>query len=105
MLVGNKGYLGKAFAQILEVMDIRLITKARRKMAPAEHTEVEKALLKKRGIVETVYGQLKDEFELKHTRHRSMSGVLLNVNKDSDKLRREELTLNVRVTGLTCHDY
>lgn len=48
-------------------------------MPPPDHTDFEKAMLKKRSMVETVFHQLKNEFELPHTRHRSMTGILLNV--------------------------
>ena len=79
LLVGDKGYVGRAFAERLEQMGIRLVTKARRNMQAAEQTGFEVAALRKRGIVETVFGQLKEEFELQHTRHRSVTGMLLNV--------------------------
>lgn len=79
LLVGDKGYLGKRLALQLEQLGVKLVTKVRRNMPSAEHTAFEQAMIKKRAIVETVFGQLKERFELHHTRHRSVTGMMLNV--------------------------
>ena len=42
-------------------------------------TMEDKYLLSKRGLIETVIGQLKTEFNIEHTRHRSVNGFLCNL--------------------------
>ena len=39
----------------------------------------DKFLLRQRGIIETVFGILKEDFNLEHSRHRSIQGFLSNI--------------------------
>lgn len=102
LVIGDKGYLSKELRDSLEKQGIRLITKVRKNMNPIEKTDFEKALLKKRGIVETVIDELKNLCQIEHTRHRSEYGFMMNLlagvaaycrmpKKPSIKLRQDHL--------------
>ena len=58
LLIRGKG-LNKALAQWLEQMGIRLITKVKRNLPPANHTDFEKVMLKKQSMVEMGLTSLK----------------------------------------------
>ncbi|ULJ63610.1 transposase [Wielerella bovis] len=48
-------------------------------MKPKQYTSEQKKLLKKRGVIETIFGQLKNLCQIEHTRHRSERGFILNL--------------------------
>jgi hypothetical protein len=48
-------------------------------MKPIPRTDVEKALLRRRCLIETVFDELKNLCQLEHTRHRSIGNVLVNL--------------------------
>ena len=78
-LFGDKGYLsGKTVNELLK-QGLHLITKTRSNMKPKPITETNKFLLRKRGIIETVFGQLKDFRHLVHTKYRSITNYFTNV--------------------------
>ena len=78
-LFGDKGYLSaKTTAELLK-HGLHLITKVRQNMKPKPISEANKFLLKKRGIIETVFGQLKDFRHLVHTKYRSKINYFTNV--------------------------
>lgn len=80
IMVGDKGYLSKKLQEYLEKEhDIKLITKVRKNMKQPAYSEHEQYLLKKRGLVETVFDELKNLFQIQHTRHRSIAGFLGNL--------------------------
>jgi hypothetical protein len=78
-LFGDKGYLSKAIKQILAEQGLNLITKTRANMKPQPISETNQYLLKRRGIIETIFGQLKDFYHLVHTKYRSVNGYFTNV--------------------------
>lgn len=98
-LFGDKGYLSaKTTAELLK-HGLHLITKVRQNMKPKPISESNKLLLKKRGIIETIFGQLKDFRHLVHTKYRSkinyftnilssLLAYMLNPNKPSIRLNR-----------------
>jgi hypothetical protein len=78
-LFGDKGYLSaKTTAELLK-HGLHLITKVRQNMKPKPISEANKFLLKKRGIIETVFGQLKDFKHLVHTKYRSKINYFTNI--------------------------
>lgn len=80
IMVGDKGYLSKKLQEHLEKEhDIKLITKVRKNMKQPAYSEHEQYLLKKRGLVETVFDELKNLFQIQHTRHRSITGFIGNL--------------------------
>lgn len=78
-LFGDKGYISKALSDLLFGNDIQLITQVRRNMKSKALSNEEKILLRKRSVIETVNDELKNICQLEHTRHRSISGFLLNI--------------------------
>jgi hypothetical protein len=78
-LFGDKGYISKALSDILFGNGIQLITAVRRNMKSKALSNEEKLLLRKRSVIETVNDELKNICQIEHTRHRSISGFLLNI--------------------------
>lgn len=78
-LFGDKGYISKALSALLFGNGIQLITAVRRNMKEKALSNEEKILLRKRSVIETVNDELKNICQVEHTRHRSISGFLLNV--------------------------
>jgi hypothetical protein len=76
---GDKGYISQALKDLLAEQGIQLITKVRKKMKPQELAEVDKVLLRKRALIETIIDQFKNVSVLEHSRHRAYSGFLWNV--------------------------
>ena len=79
-LIGDRGYISQTlFEQLLETFDVRLITKLRKKMKNQLMPIVDKLLLRKRSIIETVNDQLKNISQIAHTRHRSPINCFINI--------------------------
>lgn len=76
---GDKGYIGKALADLLFGDGIQLITAVRRNMKQKALSNEEKLLLRKRSVIETVNDELKNICQVEHTRHRSVAGFILNI--------------------------
>jgi hypothetical protein len=58
---------------------LQLITKIKKNMKNKLMPLMDKLLLRKRAIVETVNDQLKNISQIEHTRHRSIAGFTLNL--------------------------
>ena len=69
----------EALSDILFGDGIQLITHVRRNMKQVALSNEERLLLRKRSVIETVNDQLKNICHAEHTRHRSISGFLLNL--------------------------
>ncbi len=78
-LFGDKGYLSAKTTKDLLKQGLHLITKVRQNMKPKPISESNKFLLKKRGIIETIFGQLKDFRHLVHTKYRSKINYFTNI--------------------------
>ena len=78
-LFGDKGDISKALSDLLFGNGIQLITAVRRNMKSKALSNEEKLLLRKRSVIETVNDELKNICQVEHTRHRSISGFLLNI--------------------------
>jgi len=79
ILVGDKGYLGTPLKQKLALKNIQLLTPIRQNMKRVVWTPFEKYLLQHRSLIETVNDQLKNLCQIEHTRHRSVTGFLVNL--------------------------
>lgn len=77
-LYGDKGYISKYLFEGLMAKGLKLVTSIRRNMKNKLVEMVDKVLLRKRAIIETVNDQLKNLCQLEHTRHRSVTGFMLN---------------------------
>ena len=78
-LYGDKGYLSKHLKNTLQKQGIELVTTVRKNMKKAFLSLWDRALLKKRFIIETVNDQLKNISYIEHSRHRSVHGLMLNL--------------------------
>jgi hypothetical protein len=79
-LFGDKGYISKQLFQNLFAEGIHLVTKLRKNMKTKLVTPMRDAiLLRKRAICETIIDQLKNIFQVEHSRHRSPKNFLTNL--------------------------
>lgn len=78
-LFGDKGYISKKLTNKLEDQGIELITRTKKNMKKSCLTPLKKLWLDKRGIIESVMGQLKGLLHIQHTRHRSPNNFLTNL--------------------------
>ena len=76
---GDKGYISKAKAEDLRNLNIILVTKFKKKMKNKLMTMLDKQLLRKRAIVESVIEQLKNISQIEHSRHRSPTNFVVNL--------------------------
>ena len=103
-LFGDKGYISKALFNELYERGLQLITGIRKNMQNRLMPLMDKVLLRKRTIIETINDQLKNISQIAHTRHRSVNNFLVNLvagliaythqpTKPSIKLSTEEQSL------------
>jgi hypothetical protein len=79
-LFGDKGYLSQPLQEQLQrLFGVELITPRRKNMKQVEQPLLDKLLLRKRAIVETIIDQLKNISQIEHTRHRSPVNFLVNL--------------------------
>ena len=79
-LFGDKGYLSQTLAQeLLEQHMLELVTKLRKNMKAKLMDEMDRYFLRKRAIIESIYDQLKNISQIEHTRHRSLTGFMVNL--------------------------
>jgi hypothetical protein len=78
-LIGDKGYISQDLFEKLLEQGLRLITRIKSNMKNKLMPLVDKLLLRKRAIVESVNDQLKNISQIEHTRHRSVWNFLCNV--------------------------
>jgi len=79
-LFGDKGYLSKELFTNLFSNGIHLITKLKRNMKSTTLTPLIDAYhLRKRAIIETIFDQLKNIFQVEHSRHRSPVNYFTNI--------------------------
>ena len=80
-IFADRGYLvnQEVFKTLLK-NNVTLVTNVRTNMKKKpNHTEHEKKMLKKRGVVESVGNVLKNSLGLVHSRHRSLSGFIIHI--------------------------
>ncbi len=78
-LFGDKGYISKALSELLFQDGIQRVTKDRKNMKKQNLSDGDAILLRKRALVESVNDGLKNICKIEHTRHRSVTGFLVNV--------------------------
>lgn len=78
-LFGDRGYISKKLANLLQKQGLELITNLKKTMKKQFLLPIKKYLLSKRRIIETVIGQLKAIFDIDHTRHRSVLNFQVNI--------------------------
>jgi transposase len=79
-LIADRGYISQAlFEQLLETFGVQLITKLRKNMKNRLMPLMDKLLLRKRAIIESIVDQLKNISQIEHTRHRSPTNCFINI--------------------------
>lgn len=99
---GDRGYISKKLTDLLACDEVELITTLKKNMKPRVLAAFDKLLLRKRCIIETINDQLKNTFDLEHSRHRSLTNYIIAVvaglvaysyqnKKPALNLKREDL--------------
>ena len=78
-LFGDKGYISQALFEQLYDRGLKLITRYRKDMNNRLVPLIERILLRKRAIIESVNDQLKNICQVQHTRHRSIHNFMVNL--------------------------
>ena len=78
-LVGDKGYISQQLFELLFAQGLQLITPIRKNMKNHLVPLVDKILLRKRSIIETINDQLKNISQIEHSRHRSVTNFMVNL--------------------------
>ena len=78
-LYADKGYLAKWLTAFLQRHGVDLITKLKKRMQPVPRSAFDDALLRRRSLIETVFGELKNLCQIQHTRHRSPANFVVNL--------------------------
>jgi hypothetical protein len=78
-LYGDKGYISEALRVKLREQGIELVTKIKSNMKNKLLPLLDKLMLRKRALIESVYDFLKNTCQIHHTRHRSKNNWFVNL--------------------------
>jgi hypothetical protein len=78
-LFGDKGYISKELTKALATQGLELITKVRRNMKNKLLRLSDAYMLRKRAIIETINDQLKNIYQVEHSRHRNIINFIVNI--------------------------
>ena len=78
-LFGDKGYIDKKLFERLFLRGVRLITRIKSNMKNCLMPLLDKLLLRKRAIIETIIDQLKNISQIEHSRHRSVVNYFADI--------------------------
>jgi Transposase DDE domain len=78
-LFGDRGYISQKLFELLLQKNLQLITTIKKNMRNRLIPLIDKILLRKRSLIETVNDQLKNISQIQHTRHRSVCNFMVNV--------------------------
>jgi len=78
-LFGDRGYISRKLFELLYKNGLQLITSLKKNMKNKLLPMIDKLLLRKRSIIETVNDQLKNISQIEHSRHRSLTNFLVNL--------------------------
>jgi len=78
-LFADKGYIAKWLDEYLAERGTQLITKVRKNRVKPQYTDFDRAVLKQRSLIETVFDELKNLCQIEHTRHRSVNNFIVNL--------------------------
>lgn len=76
---GDKGYISQKLFEELFEQGVELVTKVRKNMKGALLPFLDKILLRRRAVIESVIDQLKNISQIEHTRHRSPVNFCINL--------------------------
>lgn len=98
-LFGDKGYISKVLFETLFAKGLQLITPIRANMKNKLMPLIDKLLLRKRSIVETINDQLKNISQIQHTRHRSVWNFMVNLVSGLIAYTHQEKKPSIRFDG------
>ncbi len=78
-IFGDRGYISQKLFEDLFREGVQLITKIRKNMKNKPINLIDKILLRKRAVIESVSDQLKNISQIEHTRHRSIANFMVNL--------------------------
>ena len=78
-LFGDRGYISQKLFEQLYERGLELITKSKKKMKNRLVKLIDKILLRKRALIESINDQLKNLCQVEHSRHRSVFNFLVNL--------------------------
>lgn len=78
-LFGDRGYISQDLFEKLYEQQLQLITRYKKNMKQKLVKLIDKILLRKRALIETVNDQLKNILQIEHSRHRSIWNFLVNL--------------------------
>ncbi len=78
-LFGDKGYIAKDLFASLWKQGLKLVTGIKSNMKNKLMPMHDKCMLRKRGLIESVFNVLKNNFEIEHSRHRSVSNAFVHM--------------------------
>ena len=78
-LFGDKGYVSQSLFEELYQRGLQLIARCRKNMKNRLMPLIDRIMLRKRAIIESVNDQLKNICQIQHTRHRSVWNFLVNL--------------------------
>jgi hypothetical protein len=99
-LFGDKGYVSQPLFEALYDEGVQLVTKLKRGMHNRLLPLLDKIMLRKRAIIESVNDQLKNISQIEHSRHRSVANCFVNLLAGliAYTWREKKPSLNIRVT-------
>jgi hypothetical protein len=99
-LFGDRGYVSEALAEELFPKGVQLIAKFRKNMKARILPVLDKILLRKRAVIESVNDELKNICQIEHSRHRSSHNFLINLLSGlvaySFKPKKPSINFNLR---------
>lgn len=78
-LFGDRGYISQKLFEELYERGLQLITRTKKNMKNRLVKLMDKILLRKRAVIESVNDQLKNLCQIEHSRHRSVFNFLVNL--------------------------
>lgn len=78
-LFGDRGYVSQALFEKLYAQGLHLMTRLRKNMKNTFIHLLDKILLRKQAMIESVFDQLKNICQIEHSRHRSRFNFLVNL--------------------------
>jgi hypothetical protein len=98
-LFGDKGYVSQPLFEALYDEGVQLVTKLKRGMHNRLLPLLDKIMLRKRAIIESVNDQLKNISQIEHSRHRSVANCFVNLlgGLIAYTWREKKPSLNIRL--------
>jgi hypothetical protein len=98
-LFGDRGYVSQPLFEALYDGGVQLVTRLKTRMKNRLLPLLDKIMLRKRAVIESVVDQLKNISQIEHTRHRSVANRFVNLlgGLVAYTWREKKPSLNIRV--------